>query len=994
MTDSGDRRQLRHGERLPATVLFTDMKGFTAFSHGKDPEDVDRVMTTVFGEFTRIIHRYGGSVEKYIGDAMVAVFGVPRVHEDDAVRAVCAAWDFCQIVASDYKHLTFRTGIHSGLITTGRRGEHDVVTGHALAVASRLETAAEPGGILVSEEVYEIAREAFSFGEPVEVRVRDREEVVSARLVDGRRSRAAETEQPFVGREALLQELTRRYLQSAGGSSASVVLAVAPGMGASEIAHRFATEIQTFPRFDGAVITARPTPFSASPYSAVWYATRKVLDLDDSSNVEEIREALARTSVPAGSQEAVVRFLGNGTSEADPRELFPAIGELLRQVTRRDTALFPSIFIIDDLDKLSPEERHLLRFLVGSTEPRSFYVATSRDLRGETVDILPNASILEVPPLTQQETTELIMALKGGTPDEEFVAEIHTRTGGNPTFVRELLRYLEVNPGATELPVRIQSVILAGIQALPAECQEALRRLSVMDHPFRPEDAQRICGDDCATDVVDGLLEQRCLRPEGSRLVFADELTRVSVYDSLLHHNKRVLHAAAAESIADDDLPPVVRIRHLVRAGEHTQAAIALRDLRGRMANFDRLMLEPIDAMLEGSAVSDPNLVGELLYLRLAILFNTNAPNVDADSSIRRLLSIALQTRNSELMGKAYAFLLGWHSRNGALQAARRAGYLALRHYERSGADMRTDSVRTFLAIACIRLGHTDEADRLLAGLANPSQRYGAMGERALQRHDYPAAYDHTLQALEAARSDPPQIAAFARAVEFCRLVRVLIACRSWKTIHSVQAEVEGVTGPWYGYYSAVYSGLAMAAHHLGLPDEAASNLERAAYYSRQARDHLFWHYGPVYLAMARVEMGQNEAAMAELQQLFMDLAVEPYEEALLATLELTLRALEGHEEEAGRFYLAELDSLVASAPMSSDYHRTVVAWHRYRLGSDDGAGKNDRDSLRDAHALAMDILQRQSDDRLTAGMRDSYPYRDILAEWERVAAARDGDSS
>ncbi len=985
MNDSDDTRRLRHGERLHATVLFTDMKGFTAFSHDADPEEVDRLMTSVFGEFTRIVDRYGGSVEKYIGDAMVAVFGVPRVHEDDAVRAVAAAWEFRELVASDYQHLTFRTGIHSGLITTGKRGEHDVVTGHALAVASRLETTAEPGEILVSEEVYEVAREAFSFGEPREVRVRGREEVAIARIVEDRRGRAAQIEQPFVGREELLQELTRRYLQSTGGSAASVVLSAAPGMGAGEIARRFAAEIGAFPRFDGAVIIARPTPYSASPYSAMRYAIRRLLDLDDVSSEGEIRDAVAQTLVPAESQDAVVEFLCNGASEVNPGGLYPMVGEVLRHLTRSDTALFPGVFIIDDLDELSPEERHLLRFVVGSTESKRFYVATSRDLRNQTVDILPNASVLEVPPLTESETAQLIMELKGGTPDEEFVAEMHARTGGNPTFVRELLRYLEEHPGATELPVRIQTVILAGIQTLPEECRDALRRLSVMDHPFRPQDAERVCGDVATDDVLDRLLEQRCLRREGNRFVFADELTRQSVYDSLLHHNKRVLHAAAVESIADDDLPPVVRVRHLVRTGEERQAALTLQELRGRMANFDRRILEPIDAILAGSAVSDPNLVGELLYLRLAILFNTNAPNHETDSSIRRLLRIGLETRSSDLMGKAYAFLLGWHSRNGALAAARRAGYEALRHYERSGAEARTDSVRTFLAIACIRQGHTDEADRLLAALANPSQRYGAMGERALQRYDYPAAYDHTLQSLEATRGDPPQIAAFARAVEYCRLVRILIACRSWRTILAIQPEIGGVTGPWYGYHSAVYSGLAMAAHHLGMPDEAVAHLERAAYYSRQARDHLFWYYGPVSLAMARVEMGQIDAALAELRQLFMDLAVEPYEDALLTTLELTLRALEGRDEEGGRFYLAELDSLITSAAMSGDYDRMVAAWYRYRLGSDDGMGQGDRDSLREAHSLAVTILQCQSDDRFTADMRAGYPYRDILAEWDRA---------
>lgn len=983
MTGPGDPGALRYGERRHATVLFTDMEGFTAYTQGRDPEDIDGLMSSVFGRFAEIVDRYGGSVEKYIGDAMVAVFGVPRVHEDDAARAVGAAWELREVVAAEYPGLTFRTGIHSGLIATGLRGEHEVVTGHALAVASRLETAVEAGGILVSDAVYENARHSFAFGEPQEIRFRDDEQSVRARLVSGRRVRPSEAPEPFVGREALLQELIRIYLQNAAGTRASVMLVSQPGMGVSQVVDRFASELRTFPRFDASVVMARPAPFSRSPYSAMWNAIRELVGVDDSSKEAEIAEAVGRVPIGADARERMVSFLAGGAVEAQPGELYPLIAEFMNAVVYRDSTLFPALFVVDGIDEASPEEQDLLRFLVDRGGSRVFHVATTRMLRSETTAILPNPTILEVPPLDLQETSAMIAELRGGTPDKDFLADVHERTGGNPTFVRELLRYLEMSPDTSDIPAGIQTVVLASIQTLPDACQDLVRRLSVLDHPFRGEDAARMFGDECSTDMLDRLVEQRYLRREGSRYVFANGLVRRSVYDSLLNHNKRVLHAAAAGSVADDDLPPIVGIRHLVQAAMFKEAAVALSYLRGRITHFDRRMLDPIGAILDSAAVTDPDLVGELLYLRLAILFNTHAADADMETSLRDLLRLGVRTQRSDLLGRAYGFLLGRRLRNGALPAARHAGYQALRHYERSSPDARTDSVRTFLASVCIRLGRTDEADRLIAELENESLRLGGMAESAFRRHDYAVARELTVRSLEAAADDPPQRAAVETAMSLSRLVRILIECRSWEEILRLRPRLEDMAGPWYAYQTVAYSGLAMAAHHGGQPDEADAYVERAAYYRRQAKDHSYWYDAAVYLAMSRVEVGQMDAALAELEDLLIDLAGEPHEQATIKTLELMLRTLDGQDPTAAWFYLEELESMIHGTPDSRDYDRMLAAWYRHRLAVAGTDGS--REALREAHAHAVDILSRQGDSHSQAGLRDGYPYRDILAEWERA---------
>ncbi|MFW6364116.1 MAG: adenylate/guanylate cyclase domain-containing protein, partial [Spirochaeta sp.] len=178
---------LRDGERRTVTILFSDMQGFSELSEHMDPEEIDSIMNTVFDAYREIVERQEGTVEKYIGDALVAVFGVPRIHGDDPQRAVHTALDFLDEIAKLNSELSkrnlqlqFRTGIHTGLITTGHRGEHRVVTGHAMSIASRLESHAPPNGILVSIETKEQCENDFVFSSPAKYAIKGSRQPITA----------------------------------------------------------------------------------------------------------------------------------------------------------------------------------------------------------------------------------------------------------------------------------------------------------------------------------------------------------------------------------------------------------------------------------------------------------------------------------------------------------------------------------------------------------------------------------------------------------------------------------------------------------------------------------------------------------------------------------------------------------------------------------------------------------------------------------------------
>jgi class 3 adenylate cyclase len=970
-------QSLRKGERRNATVLFSDMTGFTSYSQGRDPEEIDRLMTSVFSTFEQIIRRRGGSVEKYIGDALVAVFGVPTLHEDDASRAIHAAWDFKKSAAGEWPELRFRTGIHSGLITTGTRGEFDVVTGHALAIAARLQTSADPGDILVSHDVSQVTRDEFQFSEPREIRVKGHDGPVLVRTVVGPRPDSDPDSEPFAGRETILQELTRRYMQVAGSSSASVVLTGEPGMGVSRVAMRFVAEIREFPRFDSPVFVTRSSSCSPSPYSAVWTGIRDALGIDRDSRTSDIEEALRKIdSLDENLRDTAVGFVQNGGVGKAPEQLFPAIRALLSELAGARSAAFPAIFVVDNVDELSLDERDLLRTIINKGGSPRFFVATGRDPETDAVDILPNASVIEVPPLSREETAALIMQLGQGTPDEDFVNEVYERTGGNPTFVRELFRFLEANPNLEGIPVGIQTVVLAGLQNLPEEQRELLKCCSVFDHPFRAADAAHLLESSPTSGSLDLLVAQHYLRREETRYAFSNELVRKSIYDSLLNHNKRVLHAAVAEAIEDDDLPASVRVRHLVSAARFRDAAETLMRQRGRVMNVDRRMLEPIDAIIASEVGDELEIKGELMYLKLAILFNTRAATAVADETIRNLLELGTRTNRSDLMGRAYAFVVGRDFRRGALHAARRAGSLALQHYVKSGASYRKDSIRSLLSATCSRLGQHDEARALIDEMENESMRLANLADLKIAAQEYVQALDLATRSMQTAQSLAPEVARFGSSVALSQVVRVLATCGAWQEIAAYRKQIESLIGPWHNAYAISLGGLAIAAHHLGEPN-AESLLDQSAYFVRQNPVTVEWYEAPLMLASARIEMGHREEALADLEKLYLDLSEEPYEVPTVQTLALILRAIGDSNPERCAFFLLELESAVRDSPGESDECRMLAAWFRSRHG----AHGVREEALREARSRAQSIVAKQGEHPFAQSLYRAWPYREILAE-------------
>ncbi len=271
---------LQKGEKIEATVIFADMKDFTKFTENLDPEDIDRIMTKIFSNFESIIKSYDGWVEKYIGDALVAVFGAKLIHEDDPQRAINASLDFLdnlQIINSEIKQkfkikdkdISFRIGIHSGTLTKGKRGDFEVVSGHALAIASRIQSIAAVNSILVSENVYQKTSNNFLYSQPIDLMIRGKSEKIKVYVVLGRNLSIINYNTEFVGRRILLDKMLKKYLKFDDHTGFCYYVFGEAGIGKTRLIVQFIEEIRKFPLFSSPLFYTSASPYGNSNFSII-----------------------------------------------------------------------------------------------------------------------------------------------------------------------------------------------------------------------------------------------------------------------------------------------------------------------------------------------------------------------------------------------------------------------------------------------------------------------------------------------------------------------------------------------------------------------------------------------------------------------------------------------------------------------------------------------------------------------------------------------------
>jgi class 3 adenylate cyclase/tetratricopeptide (TPR) repeat protein len=547
-------------ERKVATILFADLVGSTAFGASVDPEHARDLLDRFYDAMEAEIALGGGTVEKFIGDAVVAVFGAPAAQEDHAERALQVALWMQERMREDFSgRLALRIGVNSGEVVVGRaRAGGSFATGDAVNVAARLEQAAEPGHVLVGERTAALAGGAFELGEPQTVAAKGKEGGVACRelgrMLAPRRPRGGHgLNTSFVGRRSELDRLAGmvQRTQEAGRPRLAAVVGE-PGIGKTSLVRELWERLPA----GTAVRIGRCLSYGRSvTYSALADILRQELGLRQEDSAEETLERLA-------GREILGLTLGLDVArDLEPRaallRLQDAWVELISQIGARG----PAVLVIEDLHWAADPLVEVLDRVVSDGHGPVLVLATTRPDGG----VLPAAEMLALERLADEEVAELVHAALAGPVDPGVLELVTGHAEGNPFFVEELvadlldrgllerrdggwsLRDGEADPG---IPDSVQAVVAARIDLLPGEAKAALQAAAVVGRSFTPGDLTVLTG---SSAEVRTLVERGFVRPTEPELVFKHAVTREVAYGSLPKASRARLHAAFARWVEAND---------------------------------------------------------------------------------------------------------------------------------------------------------------------------------------------------------------------------------------------------------------------------------------------------------------------------------------------------------------------------------------------------------------------------------------------------------
>jgi class 3 adenylate cyclase/tetratricopeptide (TPR) repeat protein len=590
-------------ERRPVTVVFADIVGFTALSERLDPEEVRDVTAACFGRLVEEIARRGGTVDKFIGDAVMALFGAPLAHEDDPARAVDAALAMQsalneingELERDHDLRLELRIGVNTGEVIAGVRqvgGFHDfTVIGDTVNTASRLQTAALPGTVVVGETTARLASSVFEFEPLPPLRLRGKAEPVAAFQAIGPLAGPAiprAENVPLIGREAELAILAERVARLAEGAGQVLVITGDPGVGKS----RMLGELRRMVEADGRIrwSEAHATPYGPGQTYRLYASILRALLGCEGWPPEEVAERLPGRLSELDASEAlpwVSRLLDLPLDRATKARLERLSADEIQEIAPRamqrlGAALAeeqPYVLAIDDLQWADPS---VMEYLEGalSLVPRVPFIVclVFRPDRDAPCWALKERAEREVPeryteiglgPLAKEESRELIRRLLGGAPvDAPAEARLLALVEGNPLFAEESVQTLiergalfrrdgrwELDMGAAgRVPETLQATILARIDRLPEEARQVVQTGAVLGRTFSHQFLAHVAGDGPALRrglreaLRAGLLRER----ERGRLpgyTFTHTLIQEVAEQTLLLRRRRELHRAAVEAI-------------------------------------------------------------------------------------------------------------------------------------------------------------------------------------------------------------------------------------------------------------------------------------------------------------------------------------------------------------------------------------------------------------------------------------------------------------
>ena len=596
-------------DRRLVTVLFADLSGFTALSARLDPEDVRALQTDLYQEMTGAVEEYGGFTEKYVGDAVMAIFGAPLAHEDDperALRSALAMHDRVGALSRRWERrlgqpLALHVGVNSGPVVAGNLGAASgasyAVTGDTVNTAARLQGAAGPGETLVSRAAHLLTQHAFTFEPLPNLAVKGKAEPLAVYRLLGshhapRSARGLEAHgltAALVGRDGELAQLVAVFHRMRGGHAQVVSLVGDAGTGKSRLVREFLATLSA--RGDLATTTVRQTACSSlgeQTYGVLAAFVRQAYGVGPADTLEAARvKVVAGLQSVGGTEEEVASFaplvgyvLGLEVGRTQPEDIEPE--ELKRCLLLAARILFqrrleqgPLLLVVEDLQWADSASIELLRFVVDRlADRRLMLVITHRPAfdAARLVGGRASHTSLRLAPLSGAESQAILRAFFGASLDgwpAALLDLVVARGGGNPFYLEEVVRGLidasalvrdsagwscRAEVDAAAVPPTIQALLLTRLDRLRPHARRLLQEAAVLGHVFDAKLLRLIASESTEFEAsLDLLVEAELVEEMPSsaerRYRFSHALVLEVVYQNLLQRRRSELHGRAGHAL-------------------------------------------------------------------------------------------------------------------------------------------------------------------------------------------------------------------------------------------------------------------------------------------------------------------------------------------------------------------------------------------------------------------------------------------------------------
>ncbi len=597
--------------RKTVTIVFSDVVGSSGLGERLDPEALRQVMTRYYERASAVLSRHGGRVQKFIGDAVMAVFGLPAVREDDALRAVRAAAELhgslaelnAELGADWGVALNLRTGVNTGEIVVGDAfGGQDIALGDVVNVAARLEQIAEPGEVLLGDATYRLVRDAVTVTMLPPLALRGKVVPVGAwRLLAVKPGAAGHTRRldaPMVGRSREMALLLQAFDRTVAEHTSHLVTVLGPaGVGKS----RLLQELLSRARGQATVMRGQCLNYGEGmTYWPIAEAVRQAAGATSADDPADVRRKV-RSLLPPEDQARVSERLGALFGETQAGARMEDLDEALQRLLSVLAAQRPLILVLDDLQWAEGALLDLVERLAGWL--RDTPVLLCCLARPELLEIRPgwgggmvNATTLLLEPLSAEESAALLDNVLDGVEGAEDVRKrLVENAEGNPLYLEELVGMLiddgvltrvegrwETTADLSRLnvPPSVAALLAARLDGLPGGERGVLERASVVGNVFYrgavialspPEDQRGV------TERLLSLVRKELIRPDSSTLLgesalrFRHTLVRDAAYNSLSKRERAELHERCANWLEDTLPERVTEVEELV--GFHLEQA-------------------------------------------------------------------------------------------------------------------------------------------------------------------------------------------------------------------------------------------------------------------------------------------------------------------------------------------------------------------------------------------------------------------------------------